>query len=395
MTTYLFPGQGSQIKGMGASLFDEFPEITAQADAILGYSIKALCLEDTNNLLNKTEYTQPALYVVNALSYLKKVQDAGKEPDYLAGHSLGEYNALQASGAMSFEQGLQLVQKRGELMSHASGGAMAAVLNMTEDKIKSCLAEHNLSEVDIANYNAPTQTVISGPRDAIDQAQEHFEEAEAFYVPLNTSGAFHSRHMASASEEFEHFLRSFEFSSIRIPVISNISAQPYEQSHIASNLVKQITGSVCWKQSMNYLFGMGESEMEELGVGDVLTKLALKNRDAYISEFGDIIVRTTPKVSSSKIVNTANNTTTTKLVERNISAITNSVEQREKAFKSLKVNIKEWNSLYPIGTKVNVIGYNQTLTTKTPAMLLFGHRGAIYLEGYNGYFSLDDVAPAA
>src|SRR4051812_36667715 len=126
---YVFPGQGSQRKGMGENLFDEFPELTKKADKILGYSIKELCLNDSDSKLNQTQYTQPALYVVNALSYQKKIKDEGKQPDYLAGHSLGEYNALQAAGIFSFEDGLKLVKKRGELMSQAKNGGMAAILN--------------------------------------------------------------------------------------------------------------------------------------------------------------------------------------------------------------------------------------------------------------------------
>ena len=109
--TYVFPGQGSQRKGMGGELFDEFPALTKKADKILGYSIKELCLEDPHKQLNQTQYTQPALYVVNALAYKKKIKDGEKEPDFLAGHSLGEYNALQAAGMMGFESGLKLVKK--------------------------------------------------------------------------------------------------------------------------------------------------------------------------------------------------------------------------------------------------------------------------------------------
>jgi malonyl CoA-acyl carrier protein transacylase len=109
--TYLFPGQGSQKKGMGGDLFDEFPEITKKADEILGYSIKELCLNDPEKQLNKTQFTQPALYVVNTLSYLKKMKDGEKEPDFVAGHSLGEYNALQAAEVLTFEEGLRLVKK--------------------------------------------------------------------------------------------------------------------------------------------------------------------------------------------------------------------------------------------------------------------------------------------
>ena len=116
MKAYMFPGQGSQAKGMGGTLFDEFSELTQQANEILGYSVKELCLDNPKRELNKTQYTQPALYVVNALSYYKKIQETGQTPDYLAGHSLGEFNALLAAECFDFATGLKLVQKRGELM---------------------------------------------------------------------------------------------------------------------------------------------------------------------------------------------------------------------------------------------------------------------------------------
>jgi malonyl CoA-acyl carrier protein transacylase len=151
MKTYMFPGQGSQARGMGGSLFDEFPELTAKADEVLGYSIKALCLEDPGRELNKTQFTQPALYVVNALSYYKRLKDSGETPDYVIGHSLGEYNALLAAECFDFETGLKLVKKRGELMSQATDGAMAAIVNASREQIAAVLKEKGFDKVDIAN----------------------------------------------------------------------------------------------------------------------------------------------------------------------------------------------------------------------------------------------------
>jgi trans-AT polyketide synthase/acyltransferase/oxidoreductase domain-containing protein len=161
---------------MGAELFDEFPELTASADKILGYSIKELCTEDKKNQLNKTAFTQPALYVVNGLSYLKKLKETGKTPDYVAGHSLGEYSALFAAGAFDFETGLKLVKKRGELMGKVINGTMAAVVGLDEDRIKKILNENNFHSIDIANYNTPTQIVLSGPKESIKNAKEVFEK---------------------------------------------------------------------------------------------------------------------------------------------------------------------------------------------------------------------------
>jgi len=295
MLTYVFPGQGSQVKGMGKDLFDEFKEVTVQADEILGYSIKELCIEDPNMLLAQTQYTQPALYVVNALSYLKKMKETGKKPDYVAGHSLGEYNALFAAGAFDFVSGLKLVQKRGELMSYAAGGGMAAIIGLKEGQIAEILQEHHLQQIDIANYNSPSQIVISGLRTDIDRAESIFEQISDVkaFIRLKTSGAFHSRYMEEAKREFESYVNTFEFSDLTIPVISNVYARPYKQLEIKHNLIQHITHPVKWTDSIQYLMGMGEMEFEEIGPGQVLTGLVQRiKRETKPSE----IVRNERKV---------------------------------------------------------------------------------------------------
>lgn len=275
MITFIFPGQGSQSKGMGGELFDDFKEITAQADKILGYSIKELCLEDPNMNLSQTQYTQPALYIVNALTYLKKVEEIGEKPDFVAGHSLGEYNALFAAGGFDFTTGLRMVKKRGELMSYATGGGMAAVIGLNEDQIADVLRQNNLQHIDMANYNSPTQIVISGLKADIDNAKSVFESIKdvQMFIPLKTSGAFHSRYMTEAKREFEVFLDEFGFGELTIPVISNVYARPYKQSDIKKNLIEQITCPVQWNESIRYLMGIGQMEFEELGPGKVLTGL--------------------------------------------------------------------------------------------------------------------------
>jgi trans-AT polyketide synthase/acyltransferase/oxidoreductase domain-containing protein len=269
-----FPGQGSQEKGMGGSLFDEFAELTRQADDILGYSIKELCLQGPQQQLNQTQYTQPALYVVNALSYFKKIKETDQQLDFVAGHSLGEYNALLAAGGVDFATGLKLVQKRGELMSQAPTGAMAAVIKCPIDKLQAILTKNGLTGIDIANYNAPSQLVIAGLKNDINRAIDIFEPIEDVRcVALNVSAAFHSHYMREAQQAFEEFLKGFEFAELKIPIISNVTAKPYKQEEILTNLAKQITHSVNWVDSIRYLLGQGEMVFEEVGPGKVLTKL--------------------------------------------------------------------------------------------------------------------------
>jgi malonyl CoA-acyl carrier protein transacylase len=274
MTTYVFPGQGSQVKGMGNALFDAFPEYVAKADAILGYSIKTLCLEDQDQLLNQTEYTQPALFVVNALSYLNKIKEKPQELQFLAGHSLGEYNALLAANVFDFETGLKLVKKRGELMSQATGGAMAAVIGLKAEDIVQLLAEHQLENISIANFNTYTQIVITGPKMDIEKAETHFKQGGAkLFVPLKVSGAFHSNYMQEAQDAFEKYLSQFNLANPTIPVIANINAKPYQTHEVASTLSKQITHSVQWTRTIEFLLQNNEENIEEIGPGSVLTGL--------------------------------------------------------------------------------------------------------------------------
>lgn len=273
MKAYVFPGQGAQAKGMGAALFDEFAELTNKADCILGYSIKELCVDDPLEQLGDTKYTQPALYVVNALSYYKQVQESGIKPDFVAGHSLGEYNALLAAEAFSFETGLMLVKKRGDLMSQAKGGAMAAVVNSSAEEIETVLRDNNLNNVQIANFNSPKQIVISGLKEEVEQVKPLIEQGRVMCIALKTSGAFHSRFMQEASDKFNTFLQGFIFANLNIPVIANIHATPYKNSDVVANLSQQITHSVNWTDSVHYLQDQGVDEFIELGNGTVLTKL--------------------------------------------------------------------------------------------------------------------------
>jgi trans-AT polyketide synthase/acyltransferase/oxidoreductase domain-containing protein len=278
MTVFMFPGQGSQKPGMGENLFAKYKEFTDIADSILGYSIEKLCNEDPDNMLGMTQYTQPALFTVNSLIYLDLVEEKGKHPDYTAGHSLGEYSALFASGAFDFADGLKLVKKRGELMSSAKGGGMAAVIGLTDSAISSVLKENNLTAISVANYNSPVQIVITGPETDIIRSQPIFENAGAkMFVPLKVSGAFHSPYMKEAADEFSRFMDQFVFHELKIPVISNINAVPYEQDKIKETLVEQITVPVRWTETIQYLLNKGETDFIEAGPGKVLSGLLKQN----------------------------------------------------------------------------------------------------------------------
>ncbi len=281
---FVFPGQGSQMKGMGKDLFDEFPEYTAKASTILGYSIKDLCLEDAERKLNKTQYTQPALYVVNALAYLKKRKE-NRIPDFVAGHSLGEYSALFAAGAYDFETGLRLVKKRGELMGQMNEGGMAAIKGLTGSQIKRVLKENGWGGLDMANYNTRGQTVISGDKNQINAAYEAFMEAGAeLYFPLNVSGAFHSRYMAPARAEFEKYLAQFNYQPLKIPVVSNVEATFYKDSQVETLLARQLTSPVRWTDGIEFLLEQADIEIQEVGPGDVLTKMVWKIHKEWSEE---------------------------------------------------------------------------------------------------------------
>ena len=271
---YVFPGQGSQSPGMGGELFDQFPELVKQTDEVLGCSIKDLCLNDPDKRLGQTDYTQPALYIVNALTYLSKTENFDLRPDFVAGHSLGEYNALFAAGVFDFITGLKLVQRRGQIMVKVTGGGMAAVIGMQPDKIKQVLKDASFESIDIANLNSPKQTVISGRKEDIDAVKTVFEDAGVrLFIPLKVSGAFHSRYMQEAQNEFADFLKSFEFQPVQIPVIANFTAAPYQDIETVNNMVQQISSPVRWVESIQYLKQQPEPEFEEVGPGNVLTKL--------------------------------------------------------------------------------------------------------------------------
>jgi trans-AT polyketide synthase/acyltransferase/oxidoreductase domain-containing protein len=269
----IFPGQGAQFRGMGRNLFGEFGELVRSADQVLGYSVEALCLEDPHKQLNNTRYTQPALYVVNILHYLGSLRDGAAKPDLLAGHSLGEYCALFAAGSFDFETGLRLVQQRGELMSRIPDGGMTAVMQLPLATVKSVLEREARLDIDIANVNAPAQTVLAGPAAALKAVAPAIERAGGVAVPLAVSAAFHSRYMQPAMAEFARVIRAFSLRDPAIPVISNLHARPYAAGEIVDNLVGQIGSPVRWMESVLYLRSRGNVAIREVGPKHTLTKL--------------------------------------------------------------------------------------------------------------------------
>jgi malonyl CoA-acyl carrier protein transacylase len=282
---YVFPGQGSQKQGMGEALFDQVNEFRAmerELNTVLGFSVRELCTKNPENRLSDTRYTQPALFVVNALSYYKAVAEEGK-PDLVAGHSLGEYNALLAAGAFDFMTGLRLVKRRGELMAQATGGAMAAVVGLRSERVEQVLRDSGLSALDIANYNSPEQVVLSGPQAEIVKALPIFDHAGAqLCVPLPVSGAFHSRYMAASAALFDQFLSSITFRRHSIPAIANVTGRPYADGDPTTVtrglLVRQMTQPVQWVQSVRYMLHQTSAPLRELGPGNVLTRLTQQIR---------------------------------------------------------------------------------------------------------------------
>ncbi|MCW3464997.1 ACP S-malonyltransferase [Chitinophaga nivalis] len=275
MKICMFPGQGSQKKGMGEQLFVKYDELVQEANEILGYDLAVLCGKDPDRLLNNTRYTQPALFVVSALTYLDSVEKEG-EPDYVLGHSLGEYAALFAAGAFSFGAGVKLVKQRGEMMNEVKNGGMAALIGLKKEAVEKILQHHNLGTIDIANYNTPEQIIVAGPREDIMAAQRVFESNGAkLYFPLNVSGAFHSRYMQEVAAAFGEMIARHTFTALRIPVIANVNALPYTNDNIGALLTAQITQPVKWWESIHYVYQHTKETpvFFETGPGDVLKKM--------------------------------------------------------------------------------------------------------------------------
>lgn len=285
----IFPGQGSQTPEMGNELIKNWTparDRLREAEHVLGRSLLDI-INGSKEGLNETENSQPAIFTVSAIYWDWLIKDTDKRPKFVAGHSLGEMSAIYASGAASFDEILRLVDKRSSLMKKAAEsnpGKMAAVLGMDQKTIE---AEMEASEdVEIANYNCPGQIVISGAKKAMDIIAQDLKAAGAKKViPLPVSGAFHSKAMASAESEFKEILKESDIKNPDVPVIGNVSAEPLtDRESLISELSKQMTSSVKWQQSIEYMIGEGTDAFIEVGPQKVLTGLMARIDKSKISK---------------------------------------------------------------------------------------------------------------
>ena len=278
---FLFPGQGSQYAGMGKSLAERYPAARAvfeEADDTLGFAISKLCFEGPAEDLKLTENTQPALVTVSTAAW-RVLESMGMTPDFVAGHSLGEYSALVAAGSLKFADAVRLVRKRGLYMQEAvptGVGAMAAILKLPLEKLDAVLSEAAQGEVvSAANFNSPDQVAIAGHAGAVNRAMELAKAAGAKRaVPLPVSAPFHCALMKPAQERMEPHLNGTEFRDLAMPLINNWQAQPVTSGAEARRgLYEQIPNPVRWTESVRCLASQGVTKFYEVGAGSVLAGL--------------------------------------------------------------------------------------------------------------------------
>ncbi len=272
LTGWVFPGQGSQTKGMGHDVFDRYPDAVERASEFLGWDVQAQCELGADPGISNTRYLQPALYLVECLLARAAMED-GWTPDIAAGHSLGEYAALQMAGAFDLFDGLELVRARGELMAAVQGGAMTAVIGLDEAGVEDLLARHNEGTIDIANINSHEQVVVAGPADDLVDFGAMARAEGVRIVPLAVCAAFHSRYMEQASKKFGRTLASTAIRDPLIPVIANTTARVYERGSVRRVLEEQMRKPVRWWHCQAELRRLGVSEVYEVGPGQVLSRL--------------------------------------------------------------------------------------------------------------------------
>jgi len=281
MKSYVFPGQGSQFSGMGKDLYENNAQARAlfdKANEILGFEITKVMFEGTDEELKQTNVTQPAIFL-HSVILASTVADFA--PEMVAGHSLGEFSALVAAGALSFEDALRLVAQRAAAMQRAcelTPSTMAAVLGLDDEKIEQICASVEGEVVVAANFNCPGQVVISGSHEGVRLAGEKLKEAGAKRVlPLPVGGAFHSPLMEPAREELAAAIENTQFSEPRCPIYQNVNAQAAtDVATIKANLISQLTAPVRWTQSVKNMVADGATEFVECGPGKVLQGLVKK-----------------------------------------------------------------------------------------------------------------------
>jgi [acyl-carrier-protein] S-malonyltransferase len=275
-TALLFAGQGAQAVGMGKALADKLPTAKSwfdRANEVLGYDLAKICFEGPESELTKTENAQPAIFLVGWIAFQALKQGAPSlKFDATAGLSLGEFTALTAAGALSFEDAIRVVRQRGRFMQEAceaTRGGMAAIIGLDEAPTREVCAK---AGVELANLNCPGQIVISGESEKLNAACEFAKAAGAKKaMPLTVAGAYHSRLMASAQPKLKDALDEIRINPPSVPVVSNVTAQPHVPSAIASRLIEQVTAPVRWEDSMRYLLGQGFTRFIELGPGKALS----------------------------------------------------------------------------------------------------------------------------